>query len=171
MKGIVRYHQDVEPIQLGGGTERRILAYDSPLMAVEVSFETGSEGAPHTHPHTQMSYVLSGSLGAVGACLAICVAYFVRTVGMCVFYIRYLGFKPVRFIRDTYADWLLPAVITMVIGLIISQVLPIAGWLGFGIEAVIEILVYCASCWAFTLNTFEKEQLVRLLGKLRRNER
>ena len=61
MKGIVRYHQDVNPIQLGGGTERRILAYDDPLMAVEVSFETGSEGAPHTHPHTQMSYVLSGS--------------------------------------------------------------------------------------------------------------
>ena len=61
MKGIVRHHQDVTPIPLGGGTERRILAYDDPLMAVEVSFETGSEGAPHSHPHTQLSYVLSGS--------------------------------------------------------------------------------------------------------------
>ena len=61
MKGIVRIHQEVKPIPLGGGTERRILAYDDSLMAVEVSFETGSEGAPHTHPHTQLSYVLSGS--------------------------------------------------------------------------------------------------------------
>lgn len=61
MKGMVRHHQEVQPIQLGGGTERRILAYDDSLMAVEVSFETGSEGAPHSHPHTQMSYVLSGS--------------------------------------------------------------------------------------------------------------
>ena len=61
MKGIVRHHQDTKAIDLGGGTERRILAYDSPLMAVEVAFETGSEGAPHTHPHTQLSYVLSGS--------------------------------------------------------------------------------------------------------------
>ena len=61
MKGIVRHHQDVTPIPLGGGTERRILAYDDPLMAVEVSFETGAEGAPHSHPHTQLSYVLSGS--------------------------------------------------------------------------------------------------------------
>jgi quercetin dioxygenase-like cupin family protein len=61
MKGMVRHHQEVQPIQLGGGTERRILAYDESLMAVEVSFETGSEGAPHSHPHTQMSYVLSGS--------------------------------------------------------------------------------------------------------------
>ena len=61
MKGIVRHHQDISPIALGGGTERRILAHDDPLMAVEVSFETGSEGAPHSHPHTQLSYVLSGS--------------------------------------------------------------------------------------------------------------
>ena len=61
MKGIVKHHHDTKAIDLGGGTERRILAYDSPLMAVEVSFEAGASGAPHTHPHTQLSYVLSGS--------------------------------------------------------------------------------------------------------------
>ncbi len=61
MKGIVKLHQDTRVIPLGGGTERRILAYDSPLMAVEVGFEAGAEGAPHAHPHTQLSYVLSGS--------------------------------------------------------------------------------------------------------------
>ena len=61
MKGIVRHYQDTKAIDLGGGTERRILAHSDPLMAVEVAFETGSEGAPHTHPHTQLSYVLSGS--------------------------------------------------------------------------------------------------------------
>ena len=61
MKGIVKYRQDTEAVDLGGGTARRILAYGDPLMAVEVSFEAGAEGAPHTHPHTQLSYVLSGS--------------------------------------------------------------------------------------------------------------
>ena len=61
MKGIVRHHQETKSIDLGGGTRRRILAFDSPLMAVEVSFETGAAGAPHSHPHTQLSYVLSGS--------------------------------------------------------------------------------------------------------------
>ena len=61
MKGIVKLHKDTDAIPLGGGTERRILAYNDSLMAVEVGFETGSEGAPHTHPHTQLSYVLSGS--------------------------------------------------------------------------------------------------------------
>ena len=61
MKGIVKIHRETEVIPLGGGTERRILSHNDSLMAVEVSFETGSEGAPHTHPHTQLSYVLSGS--------------------------------------------------------------------------------------------------------------
>ena len=61
MKGFVKYHSDAGLIPLGGGTARRILAHNESLMAVEVSFETGSEGAPHTHPHTQVSYVLSGS--------------------------------------------------------------------------------------------------------------
>ena len=61
MKGFVKLHQDSAPIQLGGGTERRILAYNDSLMEVEVSFETGAEGAPHSHPHTQLSYALSGS--------------------------------------------------------------------------------------------------------------
>ncbi len=61
MKGIVSHHSDIPVTRLGGGTERRVLAYDDELMAVEVDFETGAKGAPHSHPHTQMSYVLSGS--------------------------------------------------------------------------------------------------------------
>ena len=61
MKGIVKHRSDITPIDLGGGTQRRILAHDEPLMAVEVAFEAGAEGAVHSHPHTQLSYVLSGS--------------------------------------------------------------------------------------------------------------
>lgn len=60
MKGIVKHHQDTDLLDLGGGTTRRILAWNDQLMAVEVGFEAGAEGAPHTHPHVQCSYVLSG---------------------------------------------------------------------------------------------------------------
>ena len=60
MKGIVKKQADTNMIDLGGGTGRKILAYDPEIMAVEVHFETGAVGAEHTHPHTQMSYVLSG---------------------------------------------------------------------------------------------------------------
>ena len=60
MKGIVTYRQDAALQDLGGGTSRRVLSWNDQLMAVEVLFETGAEGAVHTHPHVQCSYVLSG---------------------------------------------------------------------------------------------------------------
>ena len=60
MKGFVSHH-DLESLrELGGGMTRRVLAHSGELMAVEVGFEAGAEGAMHTHPHVQCSYVLSG---------------------------------------------------------------------------------------------------------------
>ena len=46
--------------ELGGGTRRRVLAHNGEMMAVEVSFDAGAVGSDHSHPHTQISYVLSG---------------------------------------------------------------------------------------------------------------
>ena len=60
MKGVFVLHDDTAVKDLGGGTSRRILAWNDSLMAAEVSFESGAEGTMHTHPHTQCSYVLSG---------------------------------------------------------------------------------------------------------------
>ncbi|MED9823046.1 MAG: cupin domain-containing protein [Christensenellales bacterium] len=48
-------------IELGGGTCRRIRAHNPEAMLVEVGFETGAVGSDHSHPHTQISYVLSGA--------------------------------------------------------------------------------------------------------------
>lgn len=44
----------------GKGIVRQIMAYNDDLMMVKVKFETGSIGTPHTHPHTQATYVASG---------------------------------------------------------------------------------------------------------------
>ncbi len=60
MKGIVARHDQQQVKDLGGGVTRRVLSHNDQLMAVEVAFETGSEGAVHTHEHVQCSYVLSG---------------------------------------------------------------------------------------------------------------
>ena len=60
MKDLAVHHDDTVLQDLGGGTTRRILAHNETLMAVEVGFETGAVGAAHTHPHTQISYALSG---------------------------------------------------------------------------------------------------------------
>ena len=54
------YHSDTQPQDVGAGVTRRVLAYNSQLMCVENRFEQGAVGAPHSHPHTQITYVVSG---------------------------------------------------------------------------------------------------------------
>lgn len=44
----------------GGGAERQILGYNDNIMMVKVSFKKGQEGAMHSHPHSQVTYVASG---------------------------------------------------------------------------------------------------------------
>ena len=45
---------------MGGGLRRKVCAYNDDLMAVEVHFDTGTVAAVHHHPHTQVTYVVSG---------------------------------------------------------------------------------------------------------------
>lgn len=44
----------------GGGLTRKVGAYSDNMMCVEVRFETGTVAALHSHPHEQITYVVSG---------------------------------------------------------------------------------------------------------------
>lgn len=54
------YTQKIPFEDLGNGVKRKILAYSENIMAVEVHFEQGAIGPLHSHPHEQLTYVLSG---------------------------------------------------------------------------------------------------------------
>lgn len=45
---------------LGGGISRQILGYNPDLMMVKVWFEEGAIGYIHKHPHSQVTYIVSG---------------------------------------------------------------------------------------------------------------
>ena len=53
-------HDQVQPEPCGPGVTRRVLAYGPEAMCVENTFETGGVGALHSHPHTQITYIVSG---------------------------------------------------------------------------------------------------------------
>lgn len=55
-------NKNVDATDIGGGVQRKILAYSENLMSVELKFEKGSIGAQHSHPHEQIGYIVSGSL-------------------------------------------------------------------------------------------------------------
>ena len=46
-----QFEKEIGWQDLGGGVQRQM---------VKVKFEAGAVGAPHTHPHTQVTYVASG---------------------------------------------------------------------------------------------------------------
>lgn len=53
-------YNETQPCEAGPGVVRRVLAYADDVMGVENTFETGAEGALHSHPHSQLTYVVSG---------------------------------------------------------------------------------------------------------------
>ncbi|MCG0008133.1 cupin domain-containing protein [Vibrio parahaemolyticus] len=54
------FNQDIPMEDLGEGISRKVLAHSDNIMSVEVHFEEGAIGAMHSHPHEQLTYVLSG---------------------------------------------------------------------------------------------------------------
>ncbi len=54
------FHENTVPEDQGNGITRRVLAYGRDLMCVENTFEKGAVGKLHHHPHTQITYVVSG---------------------------------------------------------------------------------------------------------------
>ena len=55
------FNKDVQLEDLGEGVSRKVLAHNDNMMSVEVHFEKGAVGAMRSHPHEQLTYVLSGA--------------------------------------------------------------------------------------------------------------
>lgn len=53
-------NEDCEAKICGEGVSRKVMAWSDELMLCEITFEAGGEGALHSHPHQQISYVAEG---------------------------------------------------------------------------------------------------------------
>ncbi len=53
-------YSDAEAQDMGGGVTRRVMAHSKDLMVVENTFSEGAVGSLHSHPHTQITYIISG---------------------------------------------------------------------------------------------------------------
>ena len=54
------FNAKIDPENCAEGVNRKILAYGDEIMCVENHFKEGAIGALHHHPHTQITYVVSG---------------------------------------------------------------------------------------------------------------
>jgi Uncharacterized conserved protein, contains double-stranded beta-helix domain len=64
---MIVYEKDCKTETLPNGATRTIKGYIDDLMLVEMVFPKGAVGAPHSHPHRQLGYVVKGSFEGVVA--------------------------------------------------------------------------------------------------------
>ncbi len=113
-----------------------------------------------------LGFALSGLFGSVGACVSICVAYFVRTGGMCVMYRKKLGLRLFDFARGAYPRWTVAAVGAFALSLLVSGFLPFQGWPGFLTCALTFASAYCLLCWAVAFDAYERGLVLSMVGRL-----
>ena len=89
-----------------------------------------------------LSLVLLNLFGVVGAAISVCVSYLIRTIGMNILYKMKLNIKLSSYFRYAYCKWLIAAVVTMIAGFAVERFIPINGWLGLVIKALIIGVVY-----------------------------
>ncbi len=53
-------YSDAVPQEAGPGVTRRVLAHSDGVLCVENRFAQGAVGSLHSHPHTQITYVVRG---------------------------------------------------------------------------------------------------------------
>jgi quercetin dioxygenase-like cupin family protein len=54
------FANEIELERVAPGISRQIMGYDDSILLARASFETGSVGYVHAHPHSQVTYVESG---------------------------------------------------------------------------------------------------------------
>lgn len=109
--------------------------------------------------------LLSPSLGALGICISICIAYFVRTVGMDVIFYRDLNIDIFAFFRETFVKMSVPLVLSLIIGFSCNYIVPLHSWMGFVVKGCLFVLGYCVVIYTMSMNSSEKELLVSIFRR------
>ncbi len=59
-KNVFIENDEVEWENIDSGVKRKIFGYDDKIMMVKVNFQKGGIGTVHSHPHSQVTYIISG---------------------------------------------------------------------------------------------------------------
>ena len=116
-----------------------------------------------------LGFILSASLGALGGCLSICIAYSLRTVGQNVIYRNLLGIDLGSFFADTFGGWVFPAVVTLMSCIFLDWFFPLRGWAGLLVAGCLAGCVYAVLCWKFSMNNYERGLVTSFVSKRKKS--
>ncbi len=109
--------------------------------------------------------VFSYFWGVIGACVSICISYFVRNIGMCIIYHKMINLNMFKFHFNCYVKTLPGIVLAVAGGMLVSWAMPDLGWISFLVKVVAICLIYCVSVYFLSFNKYEKELSIGTVKK------
>ena len=106
-----------------------------------------------------LSFVLVPLMGAIGAALSVCFAYFFRTFMFNILYKKYLPIKLGAYFKSSYLKWSIAAAITLGCGLLLGEFLHFNNTISFVIQGCVVVLVYIVSVFLFDMDKETKRML------------
>lgn len=100
-----------------------------------------------------VSIALLPRIGIVGAAVAVCISYLIRTLGMNILYKKYLDFKILKYFKNTYGKWIVIACVTLFVIRCIKSYIIINGVFDFFVVSLLIVLIY--SCFVIAFNSIE----------------
>ena len=116
-----------------------------------------------------ISPILSYFFGSVGVSLGIVIAATFNFVYLNILYYRVLKINVFAFYRQCYLPITIPIVAGTSLSMMISSVIPVAGWIGVIIKGMIAVIVFFALVFIFHIKKSEKQQIIdRVMKKIRK---
>ena len=110
-----------------------------------------------------LSFFLSARFGVVGACISICIAYFVRAGALHVIYQKLMHFDILAFMRGCYLRLSIPILLTIALGLLMNRYLPGGGWLMLALKGGAVTALYLGLILLVGLNKKEKRKIFAMI--------
>lgn len=112
-----------------------------------------------------LSFALIPKYGALGACLSVCIAYFIRTLIMNIVYVRKLHIHMRQFYASVYLPMIFPVILSLIIGFAVEYLIQLTGWIAVIIKGVIVTIEYIILVSIFYMTLEEKEQFKNIVIK------
>ncbi len=114
------------------------------------------------------SLVLSKYYGALGASIAIFMAYMVRTILFAIVYDKVLHINMKRFAKEVFIKLAPHFILTLIAGLLLERFNPIANvYIRFGVNVLSVTIIYFAIMNIKGFNRYEKQMIEGMLNKVK----
>lgn len=110
--------------------------------------------------------ILSPSLGAIGICLSVFIAYFVRTIGMDIIFQKEMEIKVFRFFKETFMKLALPMALCLIAGFSINSLVAFENWFGFIAKGVLFCFIYGIIVYTMAMNSNERQLLLSPIKRI-----